>query len=99
MSRQKRGSGSISSKIIRSLRARILSTFGDGGKPDLVANPLLLKRLTSYASIVTKKSVTCEWGEEHKTNLNNIIFLNPYDPDRIALAADRKIVVDAALET
>lgn len=98
MSGKKRGSGSISSKIIRSLRARISSVFGDSGKSDLVANPLLLKRLISYASIVTKKTVTCQWGEEHKTNLDNIIILNPYDPDKNAPATDRKIVVDAALE-
>ncbi len=98
MSGKKRGSGSISSKVIRSLRARILSTFGDSGEPDLVANSLLLKRLISYASIVTQKSVTCQWGVEHKTDLNNVIILNPYDPDRNALATDRKIVVDAVLE-
>jgi len=95
---KKKGFSSVSSKIIRSLRARISSTFGNDSNRDLVANPLLLNRLTSYASIVTRKSVICQWGKEHKTNLGNIIILNPYDPEKNAPDADRKIVIDAALE-
>lgn len=98
MSKKRSGSGLISSKAIRSLRARIQSTFGDGDESDLIANPLFLEKLTSYARIVTKKPVTCQWGNENKTDLNNLIILNPYDPDRNTPAADRKIVIDAVLE-
>lgn len=94
---QKNRPSGISSKAIRSLKARIQSAFGsDDGDP--VANPILLKRLTSYASIVTKKNVLCKWGEEHKTNLDNEIILNPFDPTKNTAPVDRKIILDAVLE-
>lgn len=64
---------------------------------DPVRNPQLLERLSSYATIIAGKPVTCRWGDAHQTNLDDTVELNPLDP-KDGSAAERKIVIDSALE-
>lgn len=79
------------------LRDQIREIMARRGYVDPVANPTLLRHLTSYASIVAGQPLQCRWGDGHYTDLINTIVLNPFDP-KDASAVDRKIIVDAALE-
>jgi hypothetical protein len=82
---------------MRTMSKRLNQLINRYGVRDPVRNPQLLERLSSYASIIAKKPVTCKWGDKHQTNLDNAITLNPDDPKH-GPGAERKIVIDAALE-
>lgn len=84
-------------RALTGLRDQIKEILTHSGAIDPVANPVLLRHLSSYASIVAQQPLQCRWDDRHATDLVDTIMLNPYDP-RGAPATDRKIVVDAALE-
>jgi hypothetical protein len=85
-------------RIVKALSTRLKVAIDSVLKNrDPIKNPQLLEKLSSYASITTRKTVICNWGSFHGTDLENTITLNPNDPEG-AKPAERKIVIDSALE-